>query len=46
MELATSEKNVQVARRRIKTESLHNLMCGMHERMQDCIRQNGGYIGK
>lgn len=50
MKPATSEKtliqNVQVAWRRIKAETLDNLMCGMPERMRECIRLHGGYIGK
>ena len=50
MERTTSEKtliqNVQVAWRRIKTETLRNPMSGVPERMRDGIRLHGAYIGK
>ena len=46
MEPTTSEKtliqNVQVALRWIKAETLGNLMPGVPERMQECIRLHGG----
>ena len=50
IEQATSEKvliqNVQVAWRRIKAETLDNLMGDMPERMRECIQMHGGYVGK
>ena len=35
-----------LAWRWIKAEILGNLMSGMQERMRECIRMHGGYIGK
>ena len=50
MGATTSEKiviqNVQVAWRRIKAVTLGNLMSGLLERMRECVRLHGGYIGK
>ena len=50
MKPATSEKtlirNLQEAWRRIKAETLDNLICGMPERMPECTRVHGDYIGK
>ena len=50
MEQTTSEKtliqNVQVARRRIKAQTLGSMMSGVPERMRECIRLHGGYFGK
>ena len=47
---ATSEKtiiqNIKVAWRRSKAETLDNVLCGMPERMRECIRLHGGYVGK
>ena len=30
----------------ISAETLDNLICGIPERMRECVRQGGGYIGK
>ena len=50
MEPATTEKalirNLQRAWLSISAETLDNLMCGMPDRMRECVRLGGGYIGK
>ena len=48
--LATStdhlETQVKTAWRRIKSSVLESLVAGMPQRMSDCVKMNGGYIGK
>lgn len=50
MEPATTEdglvRNLRKVWLSISAETLDNLVCGMPERMRECIRQGGGYIGK
>ena len=50
MEPATCEdrlaRNLRMVWLSISAETLDNLVCGMPERMRECIRQGGGYIWK
>lgn len=39
-------RNLQKAWSSISAETLNNLMCGMPERMRECVRLGGGCIGK
>ena len=50
MEPATDEqalfRTLQRAWLSISAETLDNLMCGMPDRLRECVRLGGGYIGE
>ena len=50
MPTATSRKgltdNLKLALRKVPRETISNLISDMPQRMQACVRERGGYIGK
>ena len=50
MPAATSREglagNLNLAWEKIPRETISNLFSGMPQRMQACVRERGGYIGK